>query len=118
MKKLSIFAVITTLIICGMTKAMAQESAMASKTLSSRQIMKVRQNTGMAKSATRNLLKANAAGYTYPYWATAMSFYNPKYGYFSYTDLSETDYCIEVAIDGDKATLYNIVDNSNYASSG
>ena len=118
MKKLSIFAVITTLIICGMTKAMAQESAMASKTLSSRQIMKVRQNTGMAKSATRNLLKANTAGYTYPYWATAMSFYNPKYGYFSYTDLSETDYCIEVAIDGDKATLYNIVDNSNYASSG
>lgn len=118
MKKLSIFAVIATLIFCGMTKAMAQESNMATKTLSSRQTMKVRQNTSMAKSATRNLLKANTVGSTDPYWATAMSFYNPKYGYFSYTDLSETDYSIEVTIDGDKVTFYNIVDNSNYASSG
>lgn len=118
MKKLSIFAVIATLIFCGMTKAMAQESNMATKTLSSRQTMKVRQNTSMAKSAKRNLLKANTVESTDPYWATAMSFYNPTYGYFSYTDLSERDYCIEVSIIGDQATFYNIVDNSNYTSSG
>lgn len=119
MKKLSIFAVIATLIICGMTKAMAQESAMASKTLSSRQIMKVRQNNSMPKACQKSLIRNNVISLNNdPYWATVMSFYNPTYGYFSYTDLSERDYCIEVSINGDQATFYNIVDNSNYTDSG
>lgn len=119
MKKLSIFTVIAIFIISGMTKAMAQDSPMAKKTLLSGQMLKVKNgynNIQMPK--IRHMIKADDKAVSNPYWITAQSYYNLKYGYFSYTDMTETDYYTEVTINGDKVTFSNIVDNSNYASSG
>lgn len=90
--------------------ALAQDT----QTLKSGQMLKI--NKPEARDNQQRLLKATAEAS--PYWATAQSFYNTEYGYFSYDDLTETDYCTEITIEGNKVTFSNIVDNSNYSMYG
>lgn len=103
--------------VLAMTIAMAYNAeAMAQDThvLKSGQVLKI--NKPANKNSQQRFVKTTAD--TAPYWATAQSFYNTEYGYFSYDDLTETDYCTEITIDGDKVTFSNIVDNSNYSAYG
>ena len=115
MKKLSILAFIVIFITGSMTKATAQDATATKKILHSGQVLKVK-NTNALPTMTEQQRVMNKAASTSsgPYWSVAQSYFNSQYSNFSFTDLSEIDYYTEVTIDGDKATLSNIVDNSLY----